>query len=53
MTPTEMHDECDNYYNANYKARAREARKERYLNNKCNACNSCSVAKTLELKSLN
>jgi hypothetical protein len=49
MTPTELHEGNENYYTENYKLKAKEARKDRHLSNKCNACDTCSVSKKLIL----
>ena len=49
MTPTELHEGCENYYTEIYKLKAKEARKDRHLSNKCNACDTCSVSKKLIL----
>lgn len=49
MTPSEMHDGKENYFNASYKQIASEARKHRCRENKCNTCSNCPNRK-LELK---
>ena len=49
MTPTELHEGCENYNTEIFKLKAKEARKDRHLSNKCNACDTCSVSKKLIL----
>lgn len=44
MTPSEMHDGCENYNNASFKIISKNARKERYTENRCNACARCAFA---------
>ncbi len=50
MTPSEIHEGCQNYVTEEYKFKAKEARKDRYLKNKCDACDKCSVPKKLLLR---
>jgi transposase InsO family protein len=49
MTPSEMHLKTENYYNESFITSAKEARKERFVDNKCNACSSCNHTKELKI----
>jgi putative transposase len=51
MTPSEMHEGCENYFDDTYRSVAREARKTRCRENKCNTCSNCPNTK-YELKAL-
>ena len=49
MTPAEMHLQKENYCNDSFITSANEARKERVVNNKCNACGTCTHNKELKI----
>lgn len=51
MTPSEMHDGCENYFNDSYQKTAKEARRNRCRENKCNTCVNCPNRK-IELKTI-
>jgi putative transposase len=49
MTPSEMHQGCENYFNTSYKQVASAARKHRCRVNKCNTCTNCPNRKPEDL----